>query len=61
MRQTQLLIHLITGLMYSKKMGQQALGFRCYMPELAVTACSCMHIFFVFKQIRFVFNIKAES
>ena len=39
MRQTQLLIHLITELMHSKKMGQQAFLLRCCISELAVIAC----------------------
>lgn len=46
MRQTQLLIHLITELMHSKKMGQEAFLFRRhYISGLAVIACSCMRVF----------------
>lgn len=55
MRQTQLLIHLITGLMYPKKMGLQAFCFRrCNMSELAATACSCMRVSSACFTIRFI-------
>lgn len=53
-QQTQLLIHLITELMHSKKMGQQ--GFllrRCYIPGLAVIACGCVRASSICFAIRF--------
>lgn len=54
MRQAQLLIHLITELMYSEKTGQQLFFLRCSMAELAVIACGSTRVFSICFTIRFI-------